>query len=394
MSESDHHAEVKDDIENGKQEQGLTNAQGNREIEKEDIEDVEDIEEKVELVSDEVEREVEKVENSQDIKDTMEVKGPTKDEDQLGKIAGKRKVDESNDADLIANHYNKIRPLNVSRRSNSSIINLRNFNNWLKGVLISEHCNKSRARCVLDLACGKGGDLPKWKHTRIDRLIGIDIAELSIEEARKRYSQMRPRFDAEYFALDAFHKSWSNVINRDQIFDLISCQFAYHYSFETEESAKHSIAEVAKQLRAGGRFIGTIPNFSEIRNRLGEKKTINNAIFSLSLDDGNDVQPGYGKRYSFDLAEAIDSCPEYFIPMPLLEALAEEVGLELESTLPFKDFFLKYSQAHHDSLQRMNVIDRDDNLKLTLDELEVAELYLAFSFIKRETNTANAVNKG
>lgn len=50
---------------------------------------------------------------------------------------------------------------------------MRNFNNWVKSVLIRIHLDLSRPRAlVLDLCCGKGGDLLKWKEGGISYLVG------------------------------------------------------------------------------------------------------------------------------------------------------------------------------------------------------------------------------
>ena len=215
-----------------------------------------------------------------EIEETTEKQDEGTDED----LNRKRK--HQDDAGLIAEHYNKIQAVKPEARGQSRIINLRNFNNWLKGVLITEFCGRARATTVLDLACGKGGDLPKWKRTPIKKLVGIDIASLSIEEAKSRYELMAPKFDASYHVLDAFHKDWSEVIPEGQTFDVISCQFAYHYSFETEESAKHSLAMVGKYLKSGGYFFGTIPNFRAIRELLAGGQSMHNDICSLRLDEG------------------------------------------------------------------------------------------------------------
>jgi mRNA (guanine-N7-)-methyltransferase len=44
------------------------------------------------------------------------------------------------------------------------------------------------------------------------------------------------------------------------MFDLVSCQFALHYSFETEEKARGLMHNISSRLKPGGIFVGTIPN--------------------------------------------------------------------------------------------------------------------------------------
>ena len=43
-------------------------------------------------------------------------------------------------------------------------------------------------------------------------------------------------------------------------FDVVSCQFAMHYAFDSEQRARTFLRNVATRLRPGGVFIGTIPS--------------------------------------------------------------------------------------------------------------------------------------
>lgn len=73
----------------------------------------------------------------------------------------------------------------VKQRQQSPIIGLKNFNNWVKSVLItrfahpvlsSSHGGPREGRGkVLDMGCGKGGDLTKWEKARIRELIGVGV---------------------------------------------------------------------------------------------------------------------------------------------------------------------------------------------------------------------------
>lgn len=42
--------------------------------------------------------------------------------------------------------------------------------------------------------------------------------------------------------------------------DLVSCQFAFHYSFESQPQAECMFKNASESLRPGGYFIGTVPN--------------------------------------------------------------------------------------------------------------------------------------
>lgn len=66
---------------------------------------------------------------------------------------------------------------------------------------------------VLDMCCGKGGDLLKWKKANISHLICTDIAQVSLEQCQQRYNDMvnrkgskdrgfAPIFTAEFITAD------------------------------------------------------------------------------------------------------------------------------------------------------------------------------------------------
>lgn len=46
--------------------------------------------------------------------------------------------------------------------------------------------------------------------------------------------------------------------------DLVSCQFALHYSFESLPQAECMIRNASESLKPGGYFIATIPNANDL----------------------------------------------------------------------------------------------------------------------------------
>jgi mRNA (guanine-N7-)-methyltransferase len=88
-------------------------------------------------------------------------------------------------------------------RQKSPIFHLRKYNNWVKAVLIQRYC--VRGACVLDLCCGKGGDLVKWIKARVHHVVAVDHAEGSVRDAIARYNNLtRPPFTAEFYLTDCF----------------------------------------------------------------------------------------------------------------------------------------------------------------------------------------------
>jgi len=112
----------------------------------------------------------------------------------------------------VAEHYNRRPEVGKFKRKDSPIIGLKSFNNWIKAVLIAKfarlHIDETNAKPppfvsisqrkqpkhtarVLDLGCGKGGDLGKWAKTNIGLYIGLDIAGVLIEQACHRWNEQK-----------------------------------------------------------------------------------------------------------------------------------------------------------------------------------------------------------
>jgi mRNA (guanine-N7-)-methyltransferase len=91
-----------------------------------------------------------------------------------------------------------------------------------------------------------------------------DIAAVSVDQARARWQdQKTPRFDAEFAALDCYIHPLTAALTPARLakpFDVVSMQFCMHYAFETLVKARQMLDNVARWLRPGGVFVGTIPN--------------------------------------------------------------------------------------------------------------------------------------
>jgi 2-polyprenyl-3-methyl-5-hydroxy-6-metoxy-1,4-benzoquinol methylase len=80
----------------------------------------------------------------------------------------------------------------------SNTYDLRSFNNWIKAVLIQ---TQTRAMCrkveeeldlrrgsqdnkllhVLDIGCGRGQDITKWRLARVNYMVAVDFSEECIK---------------------------------------------------------------------------------------------------------------------------------------------------------------------------------------------------------------------
>lgn len=209
---------------------------------------------------------------------------------------------------------------------------------------------------VLDMCCGKGGDLLKWEKAGITHLICTDIAEVSMQQCEERYKTMVERhhhnkfdklFTAEFFACDSTLKRLREQYKDPSIeLNLVSCQFAFHYCFESLKQAECMIRNAAECLKTGGYFIGTIPDANDIMKRQREVNSMEfgNDIYRIKFLCDPESPPLFGAKYNFDL-DGVVNCPEFLVHFPLLEKLGRKFGLRLVLKERFEDFFQKHKQT-------------------------------------------------
>eukprot|EP01018_Ginkgo_biloba_P010759 Gb_30863 [translate_table: standard] len=304
----------------------------------------------------------------------------------------------------VAEHYSARTNQTLEEREASPIIHMKKLNNWIKSVLIQLYTR--RGDVVLDLACGKGGDLIKWDKAKIGYYVGVDIAEGSIEDCRTRYNgdtdQMRRRkifsFPARLLCADCYEVRLDDVLQDEAPFDICSCQFALHYSWSTEERARRALANVSALLRPGGIFIGTMPDANVIVRKLREAEGLSfgNSVYWISFDEDYSrktfkASSPFGIQYKFHLEDAVD-CPEWLVPFRNFQSLAEEYGLELVFKKNSHEFVHEYIKKPEfaELMRRLGALGdgSGDGSTLSEDEWEAAYLYLVF--VLRKTGQGEA----
>ncbi|XP_015246338.1 PREDICTED: mRNA cap guanine-N7 methyltransferase [Cyprinodon variegatus] len=292
----------------------------------------------------------------------LELKRLNKGEDEEDVSPAKKlRTDHSKE---VATHYNTLQEVGLAARSQSRIFYMRNFNNWLKSVLIGEILEKvqgagSRDVSVLDLGCGKGGDLLKWRRGGISHLVCADIAEVSVEQCQTRYEDMKRRshanekiFRAQFIAADCSKELLSEKLDDPKLmFDICSCQFVYHYSFESEQKADMMLRNACERLKPGGFFIGTTPDAYELVKRLeaSDSLSFGNEVFKVSFESKGSY-PLFGCQYHFNLEGVVD-VPEFLVYFPLFEHMAKRYNMRLVLKQRFSEFFdEKVKKDQHRSL--------------------------------------------
>ncbi|CAD5207029.1 unnamed protein product [Bursaphelenchus okinawaensis] len=304
----------------------------------------------------------------------------------------------------VANHYNAIPNKTTEDRRASKIIHLRNYNNWMKSMLIARFIKRLNKKgierpAVLDLCCGKGGDLSKWKVSNIKEIVMTDVAAVSVEHAKDRYketvdrmrNERRDPFTAQFVVADAGKERLADKYEpKDRKFDLASCMFALHYQFANEQRARKMIENITERLTPGGYFIGILTDPDQIINLVRNKGANNkykNEVCSVTFENF-DVHkedseiPLFGAQLYFSLEEVVN-CPEYFAKFSLLKQMMTENGMELVYTKPlnegYKDFIKKGD--HFRLFKRMNALEAFGRKEMCESDWHKKEYSDAYSYL-------------
>jgi hypothetical protein len=260
---------------------------------------------------------------------------------------------------------------------------LKNFHNlYVKKMLISGAAKHGDT--LIDFACGKAGDLPKWIAAKLSFVFGIDYSKDNLENrldgACVRYlkafkvTKNMPRAlfvhgnssfnirdgsallndKAKQITAAVFGNGpkESDKIGRgvakqygkgDTGFNVSSCQFAIHYFFENPDTLKGFLKNVAECTKINGYFIGTSYDGKLIFDDLRKVKTGESIQI---VEDGKKVWE-IVKDYGAETFEDDSSCIgykinvyqesinqyiyEYLVNYDYLDRLMEAYGFKLIS---------------------------------------------------------------
>jgi mRNA (guanine-N7-)-methyltransferase len=289
--------------------------------------------------------------------------------------------------DFLAEH-----DLSLEDRQNSKIIHLRLFNNWIKSVLIDRFCPQPNAR-VFDCACGRGGDIPKWKRKDVNSYVFGDISLEALKLACEKYSEVRSPSQAIFLRGNIFACDIVQWIPSGWDFHISSCQFALHYAFETEQLAGQAIGNLCQCLVPGGTVILTVVDACRLVKQFQSIPTetvIKSSICTIERHFDLDDIPIFGAKYRFLLEGAVEGAgasgvPEFLIHPEVLKTLFENYGCTLYETMSFHGFYhsmlLNYPGAKRlfiDLVMRQDLYNPD----MTREEWDVISYYSYFVFRK------------
>lgn len=200
---------------------------------------------------------------------------------------------------------------------------LQRFHNEAKRQLLKEFA--WQAGRLLDLACGRGGDLHKWRALQIAHVTGVDVSENSLAEARARAAKAGGRTDVAFERADLA----AGYAPGGEPYDAVSCFFALHYFFGSEAAAHAVVSAAARALRVGGVFFGIVARGRSVVERLRWSHEIDDGFLALSGKWAGPPQC-FGSGYTCALRGTVTEAShalEYLVFANVLQKVARAHGL-------------------------------------------------------------------
>lgn len=326
---------------------------------------------------------------------------------------------------------------------------MRDFHNlYVKKQLIQ--CVSKKGNTLIDFACGKAGDLPKWISAELSFVFGIDISKDNIENringACARYlnfkmstknmpsalfvngnSALNIRSGTNMFTDKAneivkaifgstgVNKSLGPAVSKQHGkvqngFDISSCQFALHYMFENKKTFYNFIQNVAECTKLYGHFIATCYDGKTIFNMLKKKKegesreiyVDDKKIWSITKQydatnyDDNESCLGYKIDVYQDSIN--QTLPEYLVNFDFLTATMDKYGFTLISREESRHLMLPEGSGMFSELFNSMENEIKKNPKREVDykdaplmrDYEKDISFLNRFFVYKKTSTRNA----
>lgn len=278
-----------------------------------------------------------------------------------------------------------------------TLFNSRRFNNYIKRRLLMD--NSKNAYTLLDLACGKGGDMFKWVDANITFVKGYDNDTDSIKEANNRYNSnikdenttKNYHFTFEYADLSyevvnpqlkQFTNSFGGNYSGDGKFDIATCFFAIHYFFKNEQSLNIFIGNITENLKQNGTFIMT--TFDE--ELLLKEGDIDTPLLKVhGVNKVNGVNENYGRAIDVWIKDTVldKEREEYIVNFEFLVYKLKQQGIELIKTGTFEEFYPEWKTKKNylnDIEKKLSYLNRYAVFKYTGKINKIQEEPTVFKF--------------
>ncbi|KAL6754959.1 mRNA capping enzyme-domain-containing protein [Haematococcus lacustris] len=253
--------------------------------------------------------------------------------------------------DIVRQHYDQHVNLNVSTqealamREQGQALPLKQFHNDIKRSLLRRFATGKDN--LLDLCCGRGGDIAKWVEAKLKYVRGVDISEAEVKEAARRWREHEPRaqeaarrhkVEQLYADFQVEEHLGEAEFDGEGPYDVVTCMFAIHYFYDMESRLRMFLRNVSQNLKPGGLFIATLPDGHRIMWHTRQAGAFNSRMLRLVKDwqgTEHQVDSPFGNRYFFAMTDTVtagagssEGSYEFLTFKTPLMRLAAHYGLE------------------------------------------------------------------
>ena len=324
-------------------------------------------------------------------------------------------------------------------------VNLRHFHNrFVKQSLIKSISRENDS--LIDLAVGKGGDIPKWIDSKLKFVLGIDLSYDNIHNKKdgacvrfinshqssshvpdalfivgnsgiELFSESNTISKKDIITLDAVFGKIRDIETLPAVlkrnvgiaqygFDICSVQFALHYMFESEIILDSFLKNVAFATKLGGFFIGTCWDGATIFNELKDLKKGDTYKISTETQSNHDttVLCQITKQYNSSVFEndmtsigmpvdikqdSINNIREYLVNFTLFIKLMSVYGFELaEQTDLHRSSKLNHTSGMFKELYDIFEHNRGEPLSPAEKSISFLNRYFIFKKVKEHPDAS------
>jgi hypothetical protein len=259
------------------------------------------------------------------------------------------------------------------KRENRVFKDVYTFHNRIKDQLYVTNVQKDET--IMELACGRGGDMHKLKKAHPSKVVGVDISLTNItstaQGAATRYLRDKQDNPHDYMPpilylvgdmtqfplLEQEDKYMPILLGTEKgttsylaqfenlnLFDKISCQFAFHYACESELVFRNFAKNIEKYCKDG--FFGTCSDGKAIYSLLLGKKTHyfggpKNIAgeYTKEYQDRESWTEEFGMPVKVSLESFDKPAVEYLVPFEKVVDIMKEYGFDLVESKMFSEIY-------------------------------------------------------
>lgn len=312
---------------------------------------------------------------------------------------------------------------------------LRDYHNFLKSIIIYTYCapkkeyknGKEQQSSVLDIGCGRGGDLQKFYHPRVGNYVGIDIDFNGLftitDNAMQRYNTFKKKYPG-FPKMTFIHASGSalldgdsqekkipnmtkqnkllieNTFTKDKKYDIITSMFAIHYLFDTDDSVNNLISNINNFLKVGGYVLLTLFDPEMVMEKLQGKDTYTsyytdedgkkNKFYEIINNSKEPLKDKVGESIDVHMSWFMEDNKyetEYLVTPKLLNETMKKANCRLVDTDLFKNLYYMNQPFFQE------VIEYEENPKNFKLYKRWAEYYVNLTGINKESRDFTFLNR-